>query len=232
MVAACTAWADWKHRRATKTACDTPVGHPPPPVCTVTRVLWGKREGGCSSSVSVCIHQVWERRQMFVSTIVRRTCPRVPRPPKDSTGREMHEVSECMPWVLQAASRPPPRPRPPPPPCQRQTFLETAGFELGLLEEGFSPAFKTGRRGCPSHIRPFQRALDSRSSTCQRQSRSGRSGGAPFGFPPHTPARARAHTHTHTRTHREQCDLPRPRKASEWPQSEAVDLCMSSHLFK
>ena len=124
-------------------------------------------------------------------------------PPKDSTGREMHEVSECMPWVLQAASRPPPRPRPPPPPCQRQTFLETAGFELGLLEEGFSPAFKTGRRGCPSHIRPFQRALDSRSSTCQRQSRSGRSGGAPFGFPPHTPARARAHTHTHThaRTH-------------------------------
>ena len=116
MVAACTAWADWKHRRATKTACDPPVGHPPPPVCTVTRVLWGKREGGCSSSVSVCIHQVWERRQMFVSTIVRRTCPRVPRPPKDSTGREMHEVSECMPWVLQAASRPPPRPRPPPPP--------------------------------------------------------------------------------------------------------------------
>lgn len=133
-----------------------PWATPPPPVCTVTRVLWGKREGGCSSSVSVCIHQVWERRQMFVSTIVRRTCPRVPRPPKDSTGGEMHEVSECMPWVLQAASRPPPRPRPPPPPCQRQTFLETAGFELGLLEEGFSPAFKTGRRGCPSHIRPFR----------------------------------------------------------------------------
>ena len=37
MVAACTAWADWKHRRATKTACDTPV----PPRPAVVDVSWG-----------------------------------------------------------------------------------------------------------------------------------------------------------------------------------------------
>ena len=60
MVAACTAWADWKHRRATKTACDTPVPPrppppPPPPVCTVTRVLWGKR-GGWVLFQCVCLH--------------------------------------------------------------------------------------------------------------------------------------------------------------------------------
>lgn len=98
-------------------------------------------------------------------------------PPKDSTGREMHEVSECMPWVLQAASRPPPRPRPPPPPCQRQTFLETAGFELGLLEEGFSPAFKTGRRGCPSHIRPFRGGGGTRFGVLVRERDRDRQGG-------------------------------------------------------
>ena len=163
MVAACTAWADWKHRRATKTACDTPVGHPPPPPPPPPPRLYSDKsplgEKGGVGALPVC-----------VSAFIR--CGREDRclfplsfgglaqeyhvPPKDSTGREMHEVSECMPWVLQAASRPPPRPRPPPPPCQRQTFLETAGFELGLLEEGFSPAFKTGRRGCPSHIRPFR----------------------------------------------------------------------------
>ena len=54
MVAACTAWADWKHRRATKTACDTPVPPPPPPLYSDKSPLGEK--GGWVLFQCVCLH--------------------------------------------------------------------------------------------------------------------------------------------------------------------------------
>lgn len=53
MVAACTAWADWKHRRATKTACDTPVGHPPPPRLYSDKSPLGEKGG--VGALPVCV---------------------------------------------------------------------------------------------------------------------------------------------------------------------------------